>query len=500
MKKIIILILALIALSSHAQVSPDSVTIRFILASRTPDCVATVHYPHYLAGDDIAIRPVTDDNGQWIVKLPSPRTLHVQIWDDNKIKGVVWDELNLFCRPGTEATIFLDDVNDRIIFIGENAEVHNAQVRYPLRMENFHGRMFDMDMQEAANHIRAIRQHNLLAIDTLREAHPDIPAGYIEMLRSIERYAFAMDMAQNVFGHLVEDIHELLEKAGTTKGYYLPDEHISLIRELETNEFLRPEAPLAIGAITYLSNLLTLEVFARYGFIREVKGDDFPLACFAEEYALADSLPIAPDLRELMKVSSSFLTQEDELTAARWAFVQTQFSPEFYNLYRRHVSNRTASRITLSAEAVSTLEATPLDSLIDGREIFQKLIAPYRGRVIYVDVWGTWCGPCQRELEHLPELHTALEGLDVVYMYLANQSPEELWQKASRRFGLDGHNSLNLRLSDDQQRAVEQYLGVQGYPTYLLIAPDGTILTAKAPRPSTPNSLREAVMKASLGK
>lgn len=491
MKPFAALLLALMAVTGQAQVSPDSVTIRFELASRTPGCVATVLYPDYFACHSRSLKPATDQMGCWAVTLPAPHTLHVQLWDDNKIEGVVWNAINLFCRPGTEVTIHLDDVNNHVTFSGENAEVHQAQMRYPLRIETFHGAMFNMEIQEAARHIRTIRQRNLHAIDTLRIAHPDIPAGYIEMLRSIERYGFAMDMTQNVLGHMAENFEQIVEL-----GNQLPNDYLKLLREVETDEFLRPTAPLAIEALSYLSDMMSLESIARYGFIRENSDcEDQKLAWFAEECALADSLPASPDLRELMKLSCSFLTEESELTPARWAFLETQLSPKLLSLYRHHVSNRAEARASISYEAASELEAMPMDSLIDGRDIFQKLIAPYRGRVVYVDVWGTWCGPCLRELEHVSELHAALEGLDVMYMYLANQSPEELWQKASKRFGLDGADCVNLRLPDDQQRAVEQYLGVSGYPTYLLVAPDGTIATADAPRPSLPVSVRQAILR-----
>lgn len=79
--------------------------------------------------------------------------------------------------------------------------------------------------------------------------------------------------------------------------------------------------------------------------------------------------------------------------------------------------------------------------------------------------------------------------------YLANNSPEELWQKAAKRFGLEGEDCLNLRQPNNQQKAVEDYIGVQGFPTYVLVAPDGTIVTNKAPRPSNAQNVREAVLK-----
>ena len=161
----------------------------------------------------------------------------------------------------------------------------------------------------------------------------------------------------------------------------------------------------------------------------------------------------------------------------------------------QYIDSVNSKYATFTDEQMEKIEATPIDSLIDGKEIFQKLIAPYRGRVVYVDVWGTWCGPCRSELEHLPQLHEELKDLPVTYMYLANTSPEELWHKATKRFGLDGEDCVNLRLPASQQKAVEEFLEVRGFPTYILIAPDGSITDNKAPRPSMPSDVRQAIEK-----
>ena len=132
MKKLFLtLIVAFVTISVSAQeagLSRDSVTICFQLASKTAGEKATLIYSDYTACEVVDLSPTTDREGKWSVKLPADRTIHIQLWDDNKIEGVVWGALNLFCRPGTRAEILLDDINDRCIFSGENAAAHNATV------------------------------------------------------------------------------------------------------------------------------------------------------------------------------------------------------------------------------------------------------------------------------------------------------------------------------------------------------------------------------------
>ena len=487
MKPFAALFLALTAVIGQAQVSPDSVTIHFQLASRTGGEEATLVYSDFLRCDDISLHPITDREGQWEVKLPASRTLHIQIWDNNKIEGVIWGALNLFCRPGTKAEILLDDINDRCIFTGENAEAHNAQIRHPLRLENFHGRMFGMDMQEAARHIRSIHKDNTFRIDTLVAAHPDLPSRYVEALRQLDRYAYASEMTQNVLGHIADSLEVIFERGGM-----LPQEYVSLLREVETDELLHPQELLPCDATMYFRDVPCIEEIVQGGIIQETPDSlaDKYLHLFSKRCAVIDTLPAAEEVKQFMK-TRAFVEMCDKLTPERESVLRQQLTDRNFHMLRHYMNAQTEQHLPPSN--VGILEETPMDSLTDGREIFHKLIAPYRGRVLYVDVWGTWCGPCRSEMEHLPELHAALEGLDVVYIYLANRSPEELWRKASRRFGLEGADCVNLRLPDDQQRAVEQYLGVSAYPTYLLVAPDGTIATGDAPRPSQPFSVRQQV-------
>ncbi|MBO4772949.1 MAG: TlpA family protein disulfide reductase, partial [Bacteroidales bacterium] len=266
------------------------------------------------------------------------------------------------------------------------------------------------------------------------------------------------------------------------------------LREVETDELLHPQGLLPRWAATYFCDIVRIEDIAQNGIVREAsKKADQQLILFKGDCAVIDAINASDDVRQIMKTERFLLLCKKEITPKREKFLRSQLTPDAFGQFRNYINGMNAKFEAIPVEQVKALEETPLDSLVDGKEIFQKLISPYRGEVIYVDIWGTWCGPCQREMTFLPQLHDAIDDLPVVCMYLANKSPEELWRKASRRFGIDGKDCVNLRLPDNQQRAVEDFLGVQGYPTYLLVAPDGTISTDKAPRPSAASEVRKAI-------
>ena len=495
-KTIITALLALVAMTGKAQMKPDTITINFRLSSKAEGETATLVYPDFMTFETFALHPETDSEGRWSVKIPAYRPLHIQVWDDNKIQGVVWGALNLYCRPGTSADILLDDINGHCVFDGENAEVHNAQIAYPVKIENFHGRMFDMPMQRAAQAIRRIHDRNLHCIDSLRTIHSDIPRGYVEMLNALVGYGFGMDMTQNVFGHFAEQMPDIMSQGLTT----LPKEMCDLLNEVETRDLLHPQGMIPTDATIYFRDVINLESMRQKGFISIGVDDvdDMGLEVITRVYpiTLIDSIDVSDDVRELMKTYYYLDKCGDEMmTAQRDAFLRKHLNTHSYEMLKGYLANKAEQFAVPAKEEVETLKEMALDSLTDGQEVFQKLILPYRGRVIYVDVWGTWCGPCREEMEHLPTLHEALNGLPVTYMYLANNSPEELWQKSTVRYGLNHADCVNLRLSNSQQQAVEHYLKVHGYPTYVIVAPDGTFVNNDAPRPSEVSSVRKTILK-----
>ena len=138
----------------------------------------------------------------------------------------------------------------------------------------------------------------------------------------------------------------------------------------------------------------------------------------------------------------------------------------------------------------------PLANLTDGKEIFEKIIAPYRGRILYVDFWGTWCGPCKIDLKNFTHpLHRALSDLPVTYLYLCNRSTVEAWRSTIVEYNLSAEHSIHYNLPAAQQKAVEDYLQVRHFPTYIIFDRDGKRVTTpdNEPQPYSPNEVRKVM-------
>jgi thiol-disulfide isomerase/thioredoxin len=124
-----------------------------------------------------------------------------------------------------------------------------------------------------------------------------------------------------------------------------------------------------------------------------------------------------------------------------------------------------------------------LNEFNDAKALFDKLIEPYKGKVIYVDFWGTWCGPCKENMKYVKEIKNKLKDQDVVFMYFANNSPETSWKNIIKEMDLTGENIIHYRLPDNQEKLIEQFFSVNKFPTYLLVNKEGKVVNINAAAP-----------------
>ena len=98
-------------------------------------------------------------------------------------------------------------------------------------------------------------------------------------------------------------------------------------------------------------------------------------------------------------------------------------------------------------------------------------------------------------MKHMGKIKEGLKDRDVVYVYLANRSPEKSWKNAIISLGVDGKENIHYNLPSEQQQMIETFIGIKGYPTYRLIDKKGRIVNTKPPRPSQGKMLIDAIKK-----
>jgi len=107
---------------------------------------------------------------------------------------------------------------------------------------------------------------------------------------------------------------------------------------------------------------------------------------------------------------------------------------------------------------------------IPEEELFNAIMSLYRGKVIFVDFWATWCGPCKVAFKSTTPVKEELKDKDVVFVYLAGEnSPIGDWEKM--RPDIPGEH---FRMTGKQWSYMEKKYGIQGVPSYMVVAKDGS--------------------------
>lgn len=107
---------------------------------------------------------------------------------------------------------------------------------------------------------------------------------------------------------------------------------------------------------------------------------------------------------------------------------------------------------------------------VPAEELFNAITTPYRGKVVFVDFWATWCGPCRMAMQQSEPVKKEFEGKDVVFLYLAGEnSPKGAWEQM-----IPDIKGEHYRVTSDQWDFWGKKFGINGVPSYMVLAKDGT--------------------------
>jgi thiol-disulfide isomerase/thioredoxin len=124
-------------------------------------------------------------------------------------------------------------------------------------------------------------------------------------------------------------------------------------------------------------------------------------------------------------------------------------------------------------------------------------LSDFRGKVVYLDFWGTWCHPCVEEIPSLIELEKKFEG-DTSVAFVSISIEYEAWNRWKKFLHDRSLKGTQLYAERQFNNEVAQAYGIQGVPTFMIIGPDGKFIDAGAPRPSSGQA--EAAIRAAMAK
>ena len=100
-----------------------------------------------------------------------------------------------------------------------------------------------------------------------------------------------------------------------------------------------------------------------------------------------------------------------------------------------------------------------------------KTLADYKGQVMLVNIWATWCEPCRVEIPSLERLQKEYgsKGLKIVAVSIDDYVTEDSIQRYAKNLG------VTFEILHDPTHAIERTFQATGYPESFLVGPEGTI-------------------------
>ncbi|HXI88212.1 MAG TPA: redoxin domain-containing protein [Parvularculaceae bacterium] len=181
---------------------------------------------------------------------------------------------------------------------------------------------------------------------------------------------------------------------------------------------------------------------------------------FNAYYGIAEALEAQGDIEQAAGAMNTFLyyaTPDDpfrrKAEAALWEWGR---SPELDD-------GDNAEKPARAARKVYDLAARGLE----GDDVS---FAQYKGKVLVLNLWASWCPPCRRELPALSRLSARLDPKRFAVVGLSVDSNPDLVREYLSRIGVDFSN-----LWDKDSAVARGYFGVDAYPTTFIVGADGKV-------------------------
>lgn len=467
-----------------------------------------------------------DDEGRFIVKVPVENSQEIYAdWRRSHLHTVL--------EPGETYFYLFDYKNKKRLFMGHNARLQNELLAHNFirayEQSDEHS-MTDEQIKAYNDQWMNMYQRNVTMLDSLLNENPTLSRKYADYQRMSNVSTMAQELLQsrlfaiskklpqttldfiedNLWSNIVKP-YTVSREIGWFLYYYLlmaqeKNPQMQQNRTFDANTLLQMSEQGLFKAsaedlttIKKWQNMMEqykkaspdeakkieeqnkelieeLNILMQRPEVEDIVNDYFDMIDLKAK--VIDSVYQDPVLRDIAKgqlLCSRFVERRLPLNQTCMDVLSEIQLPAIRNAIMTRNDKLLALQQAEVEDIASLHPSSDVEGLTDGEAILRKILEPYKGRIVYLDIWGTWCGPCKEKLSESDYVKQQLKEFDIVYLYLANRSPEESWKNVIKQYKLTGDNCVHYNLPTAQQRAVEEFLHVDAFPTYKLIDKQGNI-------------------------
>lgn len=166
----------------------------------------------------------------------------------------------------------------------------------------------------------------------------------------------------------------------------------------------------------------------------------------------------------------------------------TQVKPQFDQAPA--VEAQLRQQIADSKKVVADGDAMPCDPVVispDGQKY--NLSSLFDGKIVYIDLWATWCGPCCREIPFLEKVVEQYKDNDnVKFISISCDQDKDAWLKKLEK---DNPTWPQYIFDEKTGNQFMKAMHANGIPRFFLIGRDGKFILVNATRPSDPKMVEE---------
>lgn len=269
-------------------------------------------------------------------------------------------------------------------------------------------------------------------------------------------------------GILVQDILNLCRKSETISPLSVKDYYADVDRLKKELIAYQP----AINNIEYQKALISLSYLLtnnigedNYSKISEIISSHF--SARDKEFLLSYRL-----IKLIKSGKLSAATAEQYVRAYNNSFPQSIYKTKLSEYYQNAITVKNASTNT----------ATVLINTKGNKSTWANLITENKGKVVYVDLWASWCAPCKAEMPASHLLRKQYASKAITFIYLSLDEKQADWKSSAASLKLPKENSYLVE--GDFEAKLARDLKITSIPRYLLISKSGKIVLPDAPRPS----------------
>lgn len=105
--------------------------------------------------------------------------------------------------------------------------------------------------------------------------------------------------------------------------------------------------------------------------------------------------------------------------------------------------------------------------LEEGRSV---MLSQYRGSVVYISIWASWCKPCIRNFKKYKDIRQKMSEMGVVLLNVSIDAKSEIWKRSIAKYDIDGIHAIT-----NKEDLYPEYQ-ISSIPYYEIIAKDGRIV------------------------